>query len=157
MRNKLKFVLLIVLIVMQIVVNRYISQIKLNIDFLFLILIYVSIKYNFYQTIISAAIIGWVTDYLSMNILGVFGFSRVFIGYLVFTFSKYLDIRRNFFIFMLVFLSMSISNIMANCFFFLIENVNFDIMFILVSPLLTALISVIILSFKSIKKNLNVY
>ena len=61
---------------MQIIVNRYASVLNLNLDLIFLILVYFAIKSDFYRCILVATVIGLVTDYISMNIFGVFGFSR---------------------------------------------------------------------------------
>lgn len=76
MKNKLKIVLFIGLIFAQIIINRYVQATKLNIDCLFLILVYISIQSGLVKSLIWGTCIGWVTDFFIGGLVGVFGFSR---------------------------------------------------------------------------------
>ncbi len=63
MKRRIKLWMFILLILLQIVVNRHINELKLNLDLFFLILVYISIKSNFLPTILSATAIGLLTDF----------------------------------------------------------------------------------------------
>jgi rod shape-determining protein MreD len=157
MNNKLKIVLLLVLVGLQILLNKYNSVIKLNIDLLFLIIVYYSIRTDYYKCIIIGIVIGLITDQFSGNILGVFGFSRTLIAFVLFNFSKFVDFRIKNFLFFYVFLSLSLSNFIANCFFYLINNINIDLKLVFVTPLISGGLAVVLLSVRKIRENLNVY
>jgi rod shape-determining protein MreD len=126
-------------------------------DLLFLILVFISIKSSFLKSILSAAAIGLVTDFLSGNVLGVFGFSRTIAAYLINELSRYLDLRKNIFLFLIISLSLFISNLIANIFFYFILNFEISLNLVLYPPLLTALVGFIIVSPAKIKTYLDVY
>ena len=65
--RRLKIGLFIVFIVLQVAIHRYVNVIKLNLDLLYLILVYISVKSGFMKTVFSAAAIGLVTDFFSMQ------------------------------------------------------------------------------------------
>ena len=157
MRNKVRIFLLFFLIGMQIIVNRYASVLNLNLDLIFLILVYFAIKSDFYRCILVATVIGLVTDYISMNIFGVFGFSRTVIAFGIFGFVRFLDLQKKSYIFFLVFGALMSSNFIASLFFYLIRGIKLDIGFLVISPLLTGIFAVILLSFRKIRDKLNVY
>lgn len=157
MNRRIKFLLFLFLVIGQIVVNMYIDKLKLNFDLLFLILVYISVKSSFVKSILSATAIGLITDFLSGNVMGVFGFSRTLSAYLINELSKYLDLRRNIFLFLLTALSLFISNLIANIFFYFILDFKISLNLILYPPLLTGLVGLIIVSPARMKKYLDVY
>ncbi len=157
MKRRIKLWMFILLILLQIVVNRHINELKLNLDLFFLILVYISIKSNFLPTILSATAIGLLTDFFSGNVLGVFGFSRTIAAYLIHEISTYLDLRRNIFLFLLIVIPMFISNLTASIFFYFILNFKIGANLVLYSPLLTGILGVLILSPRKMKQYLDVY
>ena len=48
-----------------------------------MIIFYISIKSGFMKSVISASLIGLVSDYLSGGVIGVFSFSRTLAAYLL--------------------------------------------------------------------------
>jgi rod shape-determining protein MreD len=157
MNRRIKFLLFLFLAIGQIVVNRYIDILKINIDLLFLILVFISVKSGFLKSILSAAVIGLVTDFLSGNILGVFGFSRTIAAYLISELSTYLDLRKNTFLFLLIVLPLFISNLIANIFFYFILGYPIGLHLLLYPPLLTGLAGLLIVSPAKMKEYLDVY
>lgn len=157
MNKKFKVGLLVILIFLQIVVHRYMNILRFNVDLLYLILVYISVKSGFFKTILFATVIGLITDYSSMNVMGVFGFSRTITAFLLNEVSIHIDLKNNLFVFLLVALSLFLSNIAANIFFYFILNIGFNLNLIFYQPLFTGLIGVLILSSSRIKKYLDVY
>jgi hypothetical protein len=102
-------------------------------------------------------VIGLITDYFCMNVLGVFGFSRTLAVFLLFEISPHIDLDKYYFVFLLVFISLSVSNVIANTFFFIILNFDFSLRLILVQPLLTGLVGVLIAGTSKAKRYLDVY
>ena len=158
MTRRVKTILLIVLLASQILVNRYIHSWRLNIDLFFLILVYFSIRSSYLKSIIVGTIIGLITDHFSgYTVMGVYGFSRTITAYLIFELAKYLDLKRNTFVFFLIFTSLCVSNLIANIFFYFTSGVNININLILYQPFLTAIIGLLLISSKKVKTLLNVY
>ncbi|MCK4766136.1 MAG: rod shape-determining protein MreD [Candidatus Aminicenantes bacterium] len=157
MNRRIKFFLFIFLVVAQIAINLYTNVLKVNIDLLFLILVYIAVKSSFLKSILSAAAIGLVTDFFSGSFPGVFGFSRTISAYLISEISKYLDLRKNIFIFLLVALSLFISNFIANIFFLIILGYKISLNLILYPPLLSGLTGIILLNLPKMKQKLDVY
>jgi rod shape-determining protein MreD len=157
MNRRIKFLLFLFLVTGQIVVNRYIDISKINVDLLFLILVYISVKSGFLNSILSAAAIGIITDFLSGNIPGVFGFSRTLAAYLIRELSIYLDIRKNTFLFLLIALSLFVSNLIANIFFYFILGYPVGLNLVFYPPLLTGLVGLLIASPAKMKEYLDVY
>ncbi len=157
--TKIQFraVFVVFLLLMQIIINRYVNEYNINIDFLFLILVFVSTRDSFIKTIIVAALIGWATDILSGNVLGVYGFSRVVIAFLLFEIIKFVDFKKLSFTFIIIFASLSLSNLIANIFLIFIYNFNFSISLLIFQPILTSLLAVLFISSKKLQKTLNVY
>jgi rod shape-determining protein MreD len=145
------------LVAAQIVFYRYNNILKLNIDFLFLILVYISRRSSFLKGILSAAAIGLITDCLSAHIFGVFGFSRTAAAYMIGELSRFFDLRRHVFIFLLVFISLSLSNLIANVFFYFILGHKIGLNLVFYSPLFTGLAAVAILIPPKMKEYLDVY
>lgn len=157
--TKIQFraVFVVFLLLMQIIINRYVNEYNINIDFLFLILVFISTRDSFFRTIIVAALIGWATDILSGNVLGVYGFSRVVIAFLLFEIIKFVDFKKLSFTFIIIFASLSLSNLIANIFLIFIYNFNFSISLLIFQPFLTSLLAVLFISSKQLQKTLNVY
>lgn len=147
----------ILLILGEIIINKYIHQLRLNLDLLFLILVYISLNSGFIKCIMVGTVIGLITDYFCMNVMGVFGFSRTLAVFLLFELSRRIDLNNNFFVFLLVFISLSISNVIANIFFTIILNFDFSMRLILVQPLFTGMMAVLIAGSSKAKRYLDVY
>ena len=156
-KRRLRFTLMLFLILMQILVNLYLNEFSINIDFIFLILIYISSRGNFLKAMVVATIIGWMTDLLNSQIIGVFGFSRVVIAYIIFELIVFIDFKRLTFTFLFIFLSLSLSNLIANLFLLFINNYGLSVGMIIYQPLLTGLLAVLLVSSDRIKEAINVY
>jgi rod shape-determining protein MreD len=157
MKRKFKFLIFILLILGEIIINKYVHQFRLNLDLLYLILVYISIKSGFIKCIIMGTVIGLITDYFCTNVMGVFGFSRTLAVFLLFELSRRIDPNNNFLVFLLVFISLSVSNVIANTFFTIILNFDFSLRLILVQPFLTGLVCLLIASSSKAKRYLDVY
>ena len=157
MKRRTKVLVFIFLVLGQIVIFKYRRQLPLTPDLLYLILVYISVKTGFLRCILTAAAIGLVTDYFSMNVLGVFGFSRTISGFLLNEISGRVDLRNNIFVFLLIAISLSLSNFIANIFFHFILGLNFDLSLILYQPALTGLLGTVIVISEKTKEDLNVY
>lgn len=157
MGRRFKIALFIVFILLQVAIHRYVNELKLNLDLLYLILVYISIRSSFMKTVFSAAVIGLITDFFSMQVMGVFGFSRTIIAYLLNETAPHIDLKNNTFAFLLIAVSLFLSNLVANTFFYFISGTSFDSNLILYPPLLTGLLGVLIISPSSIKRHLDVY
>jgi len=156
-KRQLRFALALFLVLLQIMVNLYLNEFNINIDFLFLILIYISSKGNFIQAMIIATLIGWGTDTLNTQIVGIFGFSRVVITYVIFEIIVFIDFKRLSFTFLFIFLSLSLSNLIANLFLLVINNYSLSVGMLIYQPLLTGMFAVILLSSDRVKEAINVY
>lgn len=157
MEKKFKFIMFALLILGQIVSYRYARGLKINPDFLYLILVFVCVKSGFFKSIFIASTIGLITDFLSGNILGVFGFSRTIAGYLLNEVSMRIDLKNNMFVFLMIFISLSLSNLVANLFFYFIQGFPLDVAMVLYQPLFTGLLGLIIVISSTAKKYLDVY
>jgi len=157
MNRKFKFLIFILLILGEIIINKYLHQLRFNLDLLYLILVYLSVKSGYIKCILVGTVIGLIIDYSCMNIMGVFGFSRTLAVFLLFQLSRRIDLNNNFFVFFLVFVSLSISNVIANIFFSIILNFGFNLHLILIQPFLTGLVAVLIAGSTKAKRYLDVY
>ncbi|MCP5106353.1 MAG: rod shape-determining protein MreD [bacterium] len=157
MNRKLKIGLFLVLIALQILFHRYMNVLRFNLDLLYLILVFISVKSGFLKSILSGTVIGLVTDFFSMQVMGVFGFSRTLMAYLLNETSRHIDLKNNTFVFLLISVSLFLSNLLANVFFHFIKNADLDLNMILYQPLLTGLLGVLIISPTKVKRYLDVY
>lgn len=157
MKRRIRIIFFLILFSAQILSNLYFHSIKLHIDFLFLILVFIAIKSGIVKTIASATLIGWITDYFSMGNIGIFGFSRTVVAFLLHELSRFIDLKNSFYTFLLISLSLSFSNLIANLFFLLIHGVKIQLHMLVFQPLLTGLLGIILISPKKIKKRLDVY
>jgi len=155
MNRKFRTFFFLFLIFAQIFLNRFFD---VNADLLYLIMVYIAVRSNFLKTLISATVIGLFTDFITGSIvIGVFGFSRTLIAYILYEGSKFIDLKKNIFVFFLIAISLSVSNLIANLFFSFILSFKISINLILYQPLITGLIGFLILLPTTIKKKLNVY
>ncbi len=157
MTRKYKFLMLTLMILGQILIYRYVHQLRMNLDFLYLILVYYTINSTFYKSIAAASIIGLITDYLSGGVMGVFGFSRTLAAFLLNEISKRIDLKNNIFVFLLIAVSLIFSNGVANFFFYFISGEPFNLNLVVYQPLLTGLVGVIIVAFSKSRTYLDVY
>jgi len=157
MNRRAKILLFLLLIGLQIVNNRYVYTLKVNIDFLFLILVYISSRSNFGLSILTAALIGLFTDFFSAGVLGIFGFSRTLAAYLIYQVAVFLDIRKSLFLFFSIALSLSLSNFLANFFLVIILDYRVSPHLVLYTPLLTALAGTLLLMPRKLRELLDVY
>lgn len=156
MNSRVKNGLFILLIVLQVWSHRYRDILKLNLDFLHLILVYIAIQSGFLKTILSATVIGLVTDFLSMQVMGVFGFSRTITGYLLNEIARHIDLKNNFLAFLLISVSLLFSNLIANLFFHFISGFPFQLSLILYQPLATGLLGVLLIAPRKMRQYLDV-
>lgn len=157
MNRKVKVGLFLVLIALQILFHRYMNVLRFNLDLLYLILVFISVKSGFLKSILSGTVIGLVTDFFSMQVMGVFGFSRTLMAYLLNETSRHIDLKNNTFVFLLISVSLCLSNLLANVFFHFIKNTDLDLNMILYQPLLTGLMGLLIISPSKVKRYLDVY
>ena len=157
MNRKFKFLIFILLILGEVIINKYFHQLRLNLDLLYLILVYISINSGYIKCIMVGTVIGLIIDYFCMNIMGVFGFSRTLAVFLLFQLSRRIDLNNNFFVFLLVFISLSVSNLIANIFFSIILNFGISLRLILIQPFLTGVVAVLIAGTRKAKRYLDVY
>lgn len=147
-----------VMVLLQIILQRYINVLHVNLDMLYLILIFTAVKSGFYKTMATASIIGLATDYFSMQTLGVFGFSRTIVAFLLHQTAGHIDLKNNVFVYMFIAISLCISNSLANLFFvFIKDGIGFNFNLVIYQPVLTALLGIALLSSGRIKRSLDVY
>ncbi len=156
-KKRLRLLLFILLILLQFTVSKFFAEYRINIDFMYIILLYFLIRKQFVTVIIAAMVIGWATDYFAGTLLGIFGFSRVAIAFILFGVFDYIDPKKLLWTFSLVFISLLLSNLIANLFMIFIYNFNFDYGLLFIQPLLTASFATVILTSRSVRKVLNVH
>lgn len=157
MQRKTKLFLILMLFLAQIALDRYRHILRVSPDLLYLILVYVAVTAGAVRTIIIAALIGWMTDFFSVGMVGLFGFSRVLAAYFVNAVSRFLDLNRTHFVFFLISLSLAFSNLVANLFLHWIYNFPLELGLLIYQPLLTALLGVMILAVPRVKRDLYVH
>ncbi|MEI6614796.1 MAG: rod shape-determining protein MreD [Chrysiogenales bacterium] len=156
MNNRFRNIYFILMFVGQIAIARYYKSLRFNVDLLYMVVFYISIKSGFMKSIISASLIGLCSDYLSGGVMGVFSFSRTLAAYFLNTFSRFMDLKNNLFIFMLIFISLLLSNLVAFVFFALVFKYKITASLLIYQPLFTASVGTIILGLKKIKSLLDV-
>lgn len=157
MNNKVKTGIFLSLIIGQIIVHKYVHIIKFNIDFVYLILVYVAIRSGVVKTIITATMIGWLTDFFTGGIVGIFGFSRTLIAFFLNEIHRYVDLKKNIFVFLLITISLSLSNLIANVFFHFIHGFNIEINLVIRQPIITGLLGTLIMVPARVKEYLDVH
>lgn len=156
MSSRYRFVLFILLAVGQLAVARYYQTLRFSIDLLYLIIFFIAIRSGFVPSILSAALIGFAGDYLSGGVIGVFSFSRTLAAFLLNALARFLDLKRNLFIFLLIHVSLFLSNLVAFIFLVLIFDYRITSSLLVVQPLATALAGTLLLGSKKVKSLLDV-
>jgi len=156
MNNRFRNILFIILVVAQVAISRYYYSWRFNIDLLYLIIFYIAIKTGFLPSIISASFIGLCSDYLSGGVMGVFSFSRTLAAYFLNVLARFLDLKKSVFVFLLLFVSLFLSNLLAFLFYVLIFHLQITASLLFLQPLSTAIVGTIILGFKKAKSLLDV-
>jgi len=156
MNKRFRNVLFVLLVVGQIAVARYYHSWRFNVDLLYLIIFYIAIKSGFMSSVLSAALIGLCSDYLSGGVIGVFSFSRTLAAYFLNSLARFLDLKKNVFVFLLIFISLFLSNLLAFVFYILIFNLRITASLLFFQPLSTAIIGTFLLGFKKAKSLLDV-
>ena len=156
MNNRLRNVLFIVLLVGQVAIARYYQSLRFNVDLLYLVVFYISIKSGFMKSIISASLIGLCSDYLSGGIMGVFSFSRTLAAYFLNILARFVDLKNKLVIFLFIFISLLLSNSVAFVFYVLIFKYRITAGLLIYQPLFTAVIGTFILGSKKVKSRLDV-
>jgi rod shape-determining protein MreD len=156
MNSRFRNVFIIMMFVGQIAIAKYYQSLRLNVDLLYLIIFYFSIKSGFMKSVISASLIGLCSDYLSGGVMGVLSFSRTLAAYFLHTLARFVDLKNNFFIFLLIFISLLLSNSVAFIFYALIFKYKITASLLIYQPLFTAAIGTIILGLRKVKSLLDV-
>ncbi len=156
-QRKIKPLIIAALFILQIVLDRYRHVLHVSPDLLYLVIVYVAVTAGPVRTILVATLLGWMTDYFSVGLVGLFGFSRVLAAFLVNSISRFLDLTRTHFVFLLVALSLSFSNLVASLFLLWIHNFPFESGLLISQPLLTAFLGVILLAIPGVRRELNVH
>ncbi len=156
MNNRFRNILFVILVIGQVAISRYYHSWRFNVDLLYLIIFYIAIKSGFLPGILTATFIGLCSDYLSGGIIGVFSFSRTLAAYLLNVLARFLDLKKNVFVFLLIFVSLFLSNLLAFLFYVLIFRLRITASLLLFQPLSTAIVGTIILGFKKVKSLLDV-
>ena len=156
MNNRFRNVFFIVMIIGQVAIARYYQSLRFNVDLLYLIIFYISIKSGFMKSIISASLIGLCSDYLSGGVMGVFSFSRTLAAYFLNILARFVDLKNNFFVFLLIFISLLLSNLVAFVFYALIFKYKITANLLIYQPLFTAIVGTVILGLRKVKSALDV-
>jgi rod shape-determining protein MreD len=156
MNNRFRNVFFMVMIIGQIAIARYYQSLRFNIDLLYLIVFCISIKSKFMKSIIGASLIGLCSDYLSGGVMGVFSFSRALAAYFLNILARFVDLKNNFFVFLLIFISLLLSNLVAFVFYALIFKYKITASLLIYQPLFTAIIGTVILGLRKVKSVLDV-
>jgi len=156
MNNRFRTILFIVLAVGQFVFARHYYSLRFTIDLLFLIIFFIAIRSGFMTSILGAALIGFCSDYLTGGVMGVFSFSRTLAAFFLNSLSRFLDLKKNIFIFLLILVSLFLSNLAAFAFLVLIFKYKITASKANFQPLSTALVGTLILAPKKTKSLLDV-
>ncbi len=156
MNNRSRAVLFALLAVGQIAVCRYYYQWRFAIDLLYLIVFFIAIRSRYLPSVLSAALIGFAGDILSGGVLGVFSFARTLAAFLLNTLARFLDLKKNVFVFLLILISLFLSNLVAFLFLVLIFRYRITANLLLFQPLATALAGTLIIGSRKAKALLDV-
>ncbi|MBN2345854.1 MAG: rod shape-determining protein MreD [Candidatus Aminicenantes bacterium] len=156
MNKRVRCLLFILLAAGQLFIARYRAALGIQVDLLYLILFFVSIRSSFLPSVVSAAFIGLGTDYLSGGVIGVFSFSRTLAAYFLNTIARFLDLKKNIFVFLLIFFSLFLANLVAFVFHVLIFGLKITASLLLFQPLFTAVVGTVILGSEKMKTLMDV-
>ena len=96
MNKRFRLIAFVLLAAGQIAVARHFQTLRFNVDLLYLVIFFIAIRSGYMQAILSAALIGFVSDYLSGGVMGVFSFSRTLAAYFLNAVARFLDLKKNF-------------------------------------------------------------
>ncbi len=156
MNKRFRTIFFLALLVGQIAISRHYPSLRFNVDLLYLVIFCIAIKAGYVSSMISASLIGLISDYLSGGIIGVFSFSRTLAAYFLNMLARFIDLRNNFFVFLLIWISLFLSNLVASGFYVFVFKYKVTVSLLIYQPLATAGIGTIIFGFKKIKSLLNV-
>lgn len=156
MNNRWRSVLFVLLAVGQIAFARHYYTLRFSVDLLFLLIFLIAIRSRYMTSIVSAALIGFCSDYLTGGVMGVFSFSRTLAAFSLNTLARFLDLKKNIFIFLLLLVSLFLSNLAAFGFLVLIFQYKITASLLVIQPLSTALVGTFILGSKKAKSLLDV-
>lgn len=156
MNRRWRTVLFVLLAVGQLAISRHYQALRFNVDLLYLVIFFIAIRSSFMPTIIGAALIGFMSDYLTGGVMGVFSFSRTLAAYMLNSLSRFLDLKKNVFVFLLILVSLFLSNLVAFVFLVLVFQMKVATGLLLLQPLSTAVIGTILLGTKKAKTLLDV-
>jgi len=156
MNNRFRNIFFFMMLIGQVAIARYYHTLRFNVDLLYLVVFCISIKSGFMKSIISASLIGLCSDYLSGGVMGVFSFSRTLAAYFLHVLARFMDLKNSLFIFLLIFISLLLSNVVAFVFYALIFKYRITASLLIYQPLFTAIIGTIILGLKKVKSLLDV-
>lgn len=156
MNRRFRAVLFVLLAVGQIAVCRYYLELRFSIDLLYLIIFFIAIRSGFLPAVLSAALIGFAGDILSGGVMGVFSFSRTLAAFLLNSLARFLDLKKNIFVFLLIQFSLFFSNLVAFLFLVLIFRYRITAGLLVFQPLATALAGTLIVGSQRVKSLLDV-
>ena len=156
MNNRFRNGFVIVMFIGQVAIAKYYQSLRFNVDLLYLVIFYISIKSGFLKNIVSASLIGLCSDYLSGGVMGVFSFSRTLASYFLNILARFVDLKNNFFVFLLIFISLFLSNLVAFVFYVLVFKYKVTSSLLIYQPFFTAIVGTTILGLKKVKSLLDV-
>jgi len=157
MNRRVKWILLFFLLFLQIFENKFLSDTWISFDFSYLILVFVALKSDIIKTGLVATLLGLMLDFLSGGVPGVFGFSRTLVAFITREILTFIDLKKNFYVFIIISGSLSVSNLIVNFLLYLIFGFAINISFVLYQPILTGITAYLILKNSYLKKQLDVY
>jgi rod shape-determining protein MreD len=156
MNSRFRIVLFVLLAVGQVAVCRYYYQWRFSVDLLYLIIFFIAIRSRYLPAVLSAALIGFVGDVLSGGVMGVFSFARTLAAFLLNSLARYLDLKKNIFVFLLIQVSLFLSNLVAFLFLVLVFRYRITVNLLVFQPLATALAGTLIVGSRKVKALLDV-
>ena len=156
MNSRFRAVLFALLAVGQVAVCRYYYQWRFAIDLLYLIVFFIAIRSRYLPSVLSAALIGFAGDVVSGGVMGVFSFARTLAAFLLNSLARYLDLKKNIFVFLLIQVSLFLSNLVAFLFLVLIFRYRITASLLVFQPLATALAGTLIVGSRKAKALLDV-
>lgn len=156
MNSRFRAVLFALLAVGQVAVCRYSYQWRFSVDLLYLIVFFIAIRSRYLPSVLSAALIGFAGDVISGGVMGVFSFARTLAAFLLNSLARYLDLKKNVFVFLLIQVSLFLSNLVAFLFLVLIFRYRITVSLLVFQPLATALAGTLIVGSRKAKALLDV-
>lgn len=156
MSSRFRAVLFALLAVGQVAVCRYYYEWRFSIDLLYLIVFFIAIRSRYLPSVVGAALIGFAGDILSGGVMGVFSFARTLAAFLLNSLARFLDLKKNIFVFLLIQVSLFLSNLVASLFLVLIFGYRITASLLVFQPLATALVGTLIAGPRKVKALLDV-